>query len=77
MEGLDQTTLQTLSLLESRLLRIEHIIHGQATPSTAANENESVAQRMGNLEKRFGLLTSHVRVYGDLMDICEHILRRH
>ncbi len=64
---LDQTTLSTISLLESRLLRIEHLLYGSSTPSTA---HESALRQMADLEKRFSILTSRIRVYGDLLKIC-------
>ncbi|OAA76897.1 hypothetical protein LEL_06581 [Akanthomyces lecanii RCEF 1005] len=63
---LDQTTLSTISLLESRLLRIEHLLYGSSTPSTA---HESALRQMADLEKRFSILTSRIRVYGDLLKI--------
>ncbi|TQW00636.1 hypothetical protein V2A60_001702 [Cordyceps javanica] len=63
---LDQTTLSTLSLLESRLLRIEHLLYGSSTPPT---QHDSALRRMADLEKRFSTLTSRIRVYGDLLKI--------
>lgn len=66
--GLDETTLSTLSLLESRLLRLEHLLYGQtATPSPP--QDGSAALKLANLERRFGALTSHIRVYGELAKI--------
>lgn len=67
---LDQTTLSTLSLLESRLLRLEHLLYGQ-TASPALSQDGTATLRMADLEKRFHALTSHVRVYGELLKICE------
>lgn len=77
---LDQTTLSTISLLESRLLRLEQLLHGSSTPPPAVdNQHVSAQQRMGDLEKRFSMLTSRIRVYGDLLKICashsEHIFQ--
>lgn len=67
---LDQTTLATISLLESRLLRLENILYGP-TASNPPAQHESVASRMGDLERRFSLLLSRIRVYGDLVKICK------
>ncbi|PHH90817.1 hypothetical protein CDD83_2571 [Cordyceps sp. RAO-2017] len=66
--ALDQTTLATVSLLESRLLRLEHILHGPSA-SPAAAQHGSVVRRLGDLERRFALILSRVRVYGDLLKI--------
>ncbi|KAM3467286.1 hypothetical protein BB8028_0006g07030 [Beauveria bassiana] len=65
---LDQTTLSTISLLESRLLRIEHLLYGSSAPTPPA-QHESALQKLANLEKRFSMLTSRIRVYGDLLKI--------
>lgn len=66
---MDQTTLSTLDLLESRLLRIEHLLYGQtASPSLA--QDESAVQKIGQLERRFSYLVSKIRVYGELLKIC-------
>ncbi|KJZ72535.1 hypothetical protein HIM_08059 [Hirsutella minnesotensis 3608] len=65
---LAQTTLSTIAFLESRLLRLEHLLYGP-TASHPAPQNESVVWRMGQLEKRFSLMLSRVRVYGDLIKI--------
>ena len=66
---LDKTTLSTISLLESRLLRIEHLLYG-ARASTSSSRADSAAQRLKDLDKRFATLTSRVRVYGELLKIC-------
>ncbi|KAG5931712.1 hypothetical protein E4U53_001649 [Claviceps sorghi] len=65
---LDQTTLATISLLESRLLRIEHVLHGH-TPSHPPGQADSATQRMKHLEKRFSMLISRIRVYAELLKI--------
>lgn len=66
---LDQTTLSTISLLESRLLRIEHLLHGpSASPSSA--QGDSARLKLGMLERRFGKLLSQIRVYEELLRIC-------
>ena len=67
---LDQTSSATISLLESRLLRIEHLLCGPSTPATTPEHYESAKQRMDDLERRFAALTSKVRVYGELLKIC-------
>ncbi|KAF1733149.1 hypothetical protein CRV24_007048 [Beauveria bassiana] len=65
---LDQTTLSTISLLESRLLRIEHLLYGSSAPIPPP-QHQSALQKLANLEKRFSMLTSRIRVYGDLLKI--------
>ncbi|KAG5977559.1 hypothetical protein E4U55_006672 [Claviceps digitariae] len=65
---LDQTTLATISLLESRLLRIEHVLHGH-TASHPPEHADSALQRIKHLEKRFSIIISHIRVYGELLKI--------
>jgi hypothetical protein len=67
--NLDETTLSTLDLLESRLLRIEQLLHGQtATPKLV--QDDAATLRIRALEKRFSMLHSNVRVYGELLKIC-------
>lgn len=69
MASLDETTLSTLSLLEARLLRLEHLLYGQkASPSLA--QDDAAAPHMADLERRFSMLISKVRVYGELLKIC-------
>ncbi|KAJ6781916.1 hypothetical protein PWT90_09977 [Aphanocladium album] len=63
---LDQTTLSTISLLESRLLRVEHLLYGSSTPPP---RHDSALRQMADLEKRFSILTSRIRVYGELLKI--------
>ncbi|KAJ2977509.1 hypothetical protein NQ176_g4329 [Zarea fungicola] len=65
---LDQTTLSTISLLESRLLRIEHLLYGSSS-TTHPTQHGSALQHMAYLEKRFSTLTSKIRVYGELLKI--------
>ncbi|GAB0135910.1 geranylgeranyl diphosphate synthase [Epichloe bromicola] len=65
---LDQTTLATISLLELRLLRIEHVLHGQTVFHPAA-QPDSAMQRLRNLERRFSMMASRIRVYGELLKI--------
>ncbi|KAH8170011.1 dynactin subunit p22 domain-containing protein [Sarocladium implicatum] len=67
-ESIDQTTLSTLSLLESRLNRIEHVLHGQAI-SQSSLQGDSASRRLADLERHFTLVTSRIRVYGELLKI--------
>ncbi|KAF6817680.1 nuclear distribution protein [Colletotrichum musicola] len=67
--SLDKTTLSTISLLESRLLRIEHLLYGP-TAALASAQTESTVEAMEDLERRFNHLLSRIRVYGELMKIC-------
>lgn len=66
---MDQTTLSTLDLLESRLLRVEHLLYGQ-TVSPSLAQDYSAVEKIADLEKRFSTLTSKIRVYGELLRIC-------
>ncbi|QUC18081.1 uncharacterized protein UV8b_02322 [Ustilaginoidea virens] len=66
--SLDQTTLATLSLLESRLLRIEYLLYGQ-TVSPPPAQQDAALRRMKNLERRFSMMVSQIRVYGELLKI--------
>ncbi|KAL2022948.1 hypothetical protein VTK56DRAFT_4163 [Thermocarpiscus australiensis] len=67
-DPLDQTTLATISLLEARLLRIEHILYGSATPP-AQPPAESATSSLAQLERRFANLLRHVRVYAEILKI--------
>ncbi|KAJ1335790.1 Dynactin subunit p22 [Microdochium nivale] len=62
---LDKTSLATISLLEARLLRIEHHLHGHATPQ---NKNTAV-RSLRELEHRFRKITHDVHVYNELLKI--------
>ncbi|KZZ98940.1 hypothetical protein AAL_02491 [Moelleriella libera RCEF 2490] len=63
---LDQTTLATISLLESRILRIEHLLYGR--PSTHPPvQQDSAARRLKDLERKFSLMISNFRVYDELL----------
>ncbi|KAF5645520.1 RO-10-like protein [Fusarium sp. NRRL 52700] len=66
--NMDEITLSTLDLLESRLLRIEHLLYGQ-NQSPALAQDQSAASQLNKLERRFSMLLSDVRVYHDLMRI--------
>ncbi|CAJ0548784.1 Ff.00g023970.m01.CDS01 [Fusarium sp. VM40] len=65
---MDETTLSTLDLLESRLLRIEHILYGQSQSPSLVQDRSAVDQ-LGQLERRFSTLLSNIRVYHGLMKI--------
>ncbi|CCF33878.1 hypothetical protein CH063_05977 [Colletotrichum higginsianum] len=66
--SLDNTTLSTVSLLESRLLRIEHLLYGP-TAASPSSQTESAVDTLQDLERRFNHLLSRIRVYGELMKI--------
>ncbi|KAF5548924.1 RO-10-like protein [Fusarium phyllophilum] len=66
--NMDETTLSTLDLMESRLLRIEHLLYGQ-NQSPALAQDQSAASQLNKLERRFSMLLSDVRVYHELMRI--------
>lgn len=70
---LDKTTLATISLLESRLLRIEHLLFGTAV-SPLLLEHGSAVRKLDGLEKRLAMMLSHIRVYDDLLQICMFLL---
>ncbi|KAK1758016.1 hypothetical protein QBC47DRAFT_132185 [Echria macrotheca] len=67
-DALDNTTLSTISLLEARLLRIEHLMYGQSEHSLEPSD-ESASVALADLEHRFALLLRHVRVYSELLKI--------
>lgn len=66
---LDQTTLATISLLEARLLRIEHILYGPASPPPKPPA-EPVTASLAKLERRFAQLVRQYRVYAEILKIC-------
>ena len=66
---LDRTTLATISLLEARLLRIEHILFGAASPPARPAATPTIAT-LSDLERRFAHLLSRFRVYAELLKIC-------
>ena len=66
---LDETTIATISLLEARLRRIEHILYGPTTPPTEAPQ-ESAITSLAELERRFNQLLQHFRVYSEILKIC-------
>ncbi|RWA07557.1 hypothetical protein EKO27_g7552 [Xylaria grammica] len=63
--AIEDTTLSTISLLEGRLLRIEHLLYG-----SSINEPMTSAIRdLQDLEHRFVKLLQHIRVYGELLKL--------
>lgn len=68
-ETLDKTTLSTISLLEARLFRIEHLLFGNSTPSPRTPETP-VGTALSDLERRFANLLTRSRVYAELLKIC-------
>ncbi|KAK3396708.1 hypothetical protein B0T20DRAFT_277667 [Sordaria brevicollis] len=66
--SLDKTSLATISLLESRLRRIEHILYGPSSPPTQA-PSSSATTSLAQLESRFNLLIRRFRVYAELLKI--------
>ncbi|KAI1662922.1 hypothetical protein F4813DRAFT_14572 [Daldinia decipiens] len=62
---LDNTTLSTISLLEARLLRIEHLLYGH----TAQQPKASTIRSMQELEHRFATLLQRMRVYAELLKL--------
>ncbi|KAK3290254.1 uncharacterized protein B0H64DRAFT_332490 [Chaetomium fimeti] len=65
---LDETTLTTISLLEGRMRRIEHILYGSTTPPTEPPQ-ESATASLAELERRFNQLLHHFRVYAEILKI--------
>ena len=66
---MDQTALSTISLLEARLLRIEHLLFGPS-PVPDRVPVDSAYQSLESLERRLASLVSQVRVYAELLKIC-------
>ncbi|KAI0436629.1 hypothetical protein F4803DRAFT_556807 [Xylaria telfairii] len=62
---IDDTTLSTISLLEGRLLRIEHLLYGNSVPQSTISATRSLQ----DLEHRFSKLLQHIRVYGELLKL--------
>ncbi|KAK9772851.1 hypothetical protein AB5N19_03286 [Seiridium cardinale] len=62
---LDETTLQTLAYLESRVIRLEHILYGHTTPPAKSAALPNLQQ----LEHRFEKLRQRVRTYDELLKI--------
>ncbi|KAJ2894995.1 amino acid transporter [Zalerion maritima] len=64
---LDETTLSTISLLEARLLRIEHLLYGPTKVKKSGGESTTAV--LADLEHRFATLLRNVRIYADLLKI--------
>ncbi|KAF2967685.1 hypothetical protein GQX73_g5851 [Xylaria multiplex] len=62
---IEETTLSTISLLEGRLLRIEHLLYG----SSVTQSTTSAVRNLHDLEHRFTKLLQHIRVYGELLKL--------
>ncbi|KAI1140893.1 hypothetical protein F5Y05DRAFT_290472 [Hypoxylon sp. FL0543] len=62
---LDNTTLSTISLLEARLLRLEHLLYGHTVQQPKAPATRSIQE----LEHRFGILLQRMRVYAELLKL--------
>ena len=67
---LDQTTLATIALLESRLLRIEHILYGPTVLPTEPPAQSAISS-LAELEHRFNQIVKHLRVYAEILKICK------
>lgn len=67
--SLDQSTLETIVLLESRLHRLEHLLYGPAAPPSQPPE-KSVLRSLADLEHRFTHLVRHCRAYADILKLC-------
>jgi hypothetical protein len=70
-ETLDKTTLSTISLLEARLLRVEHLLFGASSSPSRPPAVPAIAT-LSDLERRFTHLLSRFRVYAELLKICRH-----
>ncbi len=77
--AVNETSEVTLELLESRLRRIEHVLHGSDTAAIAAATGPPVSpptvEALADIENRFSGLVSDVRVYAQLLKICASIPR--
>ncbi|KAI1171306.1 hypothetical protein F4777DRAFT_65173 [Nemania sp. FL0916] len=62
---IDDTTLSTISLLEERLLRLEHVLYGSSAPQPTT----AVTRGLHDLEHRFSKLLQHIRVYDELLKL--------
>ncbi|KAK3695751.1 nuclear distribution protein [Podospora appendiculata] len=67
-DTLDKTTLATISLLEARLLRIEHVLYGPSPPRSKSAA-ESASASLADLERRFAVLIRRYRVYAEILKI--------
>ena len=74
----EANALETLAILGERLHRLEFLLHGASAPcgvpepaTTAATEDQSVADQLANLEDRFRHLTSRHEVIRKVLDQCK------
>lgn len=77
-QTLDKTTLTTISLLETRLLRIEQLLYGTTASSSALNSQktapgDSALSSLADLERRLSALVSRSRVYADILKLCKRM----
>lgn len=63
----EETSVATITLLESRLRRIEHVLHGG--PRDVQLPAQPTVEALADLERRFHALVSGVRVYAELLKI--------
>lgn len=73
--SLDKTTLATISLLETRLHRIEHILYGSSEVPREYH-GKSAAESLVDLERRFHQLIGMYRVYTEILKICTYLQLR-
>ena len=73
--SLDKTALETISLLEARMLRIEHVLGGgSSAPLTVpVTPDGSVGERIGVLERDFNRLIARATAFGELLTLCRSI----
>jgi hypothetical protein len=83
MEDQDNETIiaaDTISLLESRLRRLELLISGstssadEPTPSPPTSPQDTITSRLNALEKEFKSLTSKSPVVQQLLNLCNATL---
>jgi hypothetical protein len=83
MEDQDNETIiaaDTISLLESRLRRLELLISGstssadEPTPSPPTSPHDTITSRLNALEKEFKSLTSKSPVVQQLLNLCNATL---
>jgi hypothetical protein len=63
----DQTTVETIELLEVRLRRIEYAVCGQVDEATLSNNKQPISKRLSELEHSLHQLASKSRVVQDLL----------
>ncbi|KAK4991934.1 hypothetical protein LTR66_006424 [Elasticomyces elasticus] len=74
-ESIQETSSQTLALLELRLRRIQYILHGDTLPHEVtppdfdANPTIPISTRIQNLERSLQSLTSHSRAVSQLLQL--------